>query len=265
MKDFDKLAQELEALLPSDKELGYETGAQLRINDPKWREKNAEISKQSLKLAGEAGRQDRINNPEKYQKVYARAAEKRLQNEKWRSNVGKHIRTAETLKKQKIAQGKRVWAEGKIFISRKDAARHYEIDPATFGARMKKFPDQFYYVDKDGNKISKEKYNKVNELVTPNHTYKNISEARLGLNISGDALRLLMRKFPDQYYFLKNGPGKPINHNRVHTPFGEFLNVPKAHEQAINLGLTELTSAYHWFAECSLQDSDNYFKIQPKK
>ncbi len=45
MKDFDKLAQELEALLPSDKELGYETGAQLRINDPKWRVKNAEISK----------------------------------------------------------------------------------------------------------------------------------------------------------------------------------------------------------------------------
>lgn len=262
MKNFEKLAEELSKILPSDKELGYETGAQLRVSNPKWIEKNNINMRKSVKLANEAARKDRMNNPEKYKIINKAASEKRKQNKNWREKVGKYVRDEKTLEKYSKVRNKRVKTPKGIFESRNMAAKHYNTDSGTIGKWITSKPDLFYYVDQEGNRIEKASYNKIKKFVTPDKVFDNKTQALKHLGISSDKLKNLMIKYPDQYYYKDQGPGKPINHNKIHTAFGEFVSVPKAHDQAILLGLTDITSPYHWFKEQCHNDPKHYYKLK---
>jgi len=99
--------------------------------DPTYRQKYTEgMSKRNIDYS--------FRNTDEYKQAHVAGMQKLKENSTYidvRKKVGKQ-------------NAKQIQTPDGIFESRKLAAKHYKVDPAMISFRLKRYPDQYYYIEK---------------------------------------------------------------------------------------------------------------------
>lgn len=110
---------------------------------------------------------DRFRNDSEHKKKQSDLMKKLQEdpefNKKRVKGLKKAYKKPEVLAKMKVrhqSQPKRIQTPDGIFNSRKEAAAYYGVHSTQMNYRMGKYPDQYYYIDQDDNKIPSGYYKK---------------------------------------------------------------------------------------------------------
>lgn len=135
------------------------------------------------------------------------------QKDQW-SDPLKNVNKLLGAKKTAKAKWKSIYTPFGIFYSQKEAAEKLNVTVQTICSRIKKYPDQYYYVDEQGNKkdqikkyehtenCKKHKLKIQKPIKTPDGVFPSIKDASIFYEVKPPSIHFKLKRYPDQYYYI---------------------------------------------------------------